>query len=356
MTTSYDASISQKNGHSAHCDDLSTLNTHAPPPPPPAVGEWAQAVNGGSFQRLLITSSNRENGVATIDSTTKQDPYTSFQKPTFLELPPGEGVVLSNGVLTVGLSSLEQVHADGCTTPHRPMLKAVNKRAGVIVYFRPRCKMWSCPACAKTNSDMWIMRVVNATQQYQAGGLECCFVTITSHERLNAKRSLDVMPHAWKNLSMRWRRKVGSKPYVVIPERHKDGRVHIHGIFMSAVGTQWWKDNARQCGMGWRNEEGTIQSPYYAGFYVGKYLSKQLATHKYKKGFRRVRTSFGYPKQATLPRSENWTFEPLPTGDSVQDDAQFFQQKGYSVAVADHRSAWTIVNAYDSFSEKSATL
>jgi len=96
--------------------------------------------------------------------------------------------------------------------------------------------------------------------------------------------------------------------------------------------------------MGWRNEEGVLQSSHYAGFYVGKYLSKQLETHKYAKGFRRVRTSFHYPKQPELPRPEGWDFMPVTTGDSVKDDADFLQQKGYKIVLADHRSAWQLLD------------
>jgi len=82
------------------------------------------------------------------------------------------------------------------------------------------------------------MRVVFATNQFIESGYPVNFVTVTSHEKLTAKQSLYVLPLAWKKLSMRWRRLVGGKPYVVIPERHKDGRVHIHGIFMADAGTK----------------------------------------------------------------------------------------------------------------------
>lgn len=242
-----------------------------------------------------------------------------------------------------GLSFIEQVHATSCIAPNRPMLKAINYQTKAAIFFRPRCKMWNCPSCAKANSDLWIMRVVHATEHFFALGYDVNFVTVTSHEKLNARQSLEVLPDDWKRLSMRWRRKVGSSPYVIIPELHKDGRVHLHGIMMSSVGTRWWKDNARSCGMGYQNEEKPIRSCHYAGFYVGKYLSKQMETNKYKKGFHRVRTSFHYPKQPPLPRDENWHFESLPSRDSLQDATRDLQQNGYVVVLANHRDAWGVL-------------
>ena len=245
-----------------------------------------------------------------------------------------------------GLIFLEQLHAKGCQTRNRPVMIGRNFATKKAVVFRPRCKLWSCPSCAKTNSDLWCMRVTMGCQQFIDQGLELSFVTVTSHEQLSAKESVEVLPHSWKKLSMRLRRHVKGLKYVVIPERHKTGRVHIHGIFLSGANKRWWKDNARSCGMGYQAEEEAVYSASGAGFYVGKYLAKQLSDARWKKGFRRVRTSLYFPKLQALPRHPNWDFAVISGQKAVSEHIRQLQATGISIAMADHCTAWALVEQF----------
>lgn len=243
-----------------------------------------------------------------------------------------------------GLISLEQVTVSNCTAPNRPHLVARNSSTKSAVFFRPRCKLWSCKFCAKVNSDLWQMRVTFGCQQFIEQGHELSFVTFTSHEKLSAQQTLKVLPHSWHKLSMRLRRKVKGLKYVVIPERHHDERVHIHGIFLAGASKRWWKDNARSCGMGYQAEENAVYSPSGAGFYIGKYLAKQLSDARWAKGFRRVRTSLHFPKLPTLDRHPDWVFEPVPATDSLGDATKFLSARGWRVALADHATAWALLD------------
>lgn len=244
-----------------------------------------------------------------------------------------------------GLFLIEQLTADQQCSVSNIMMRGYNAEAKMAVFFKPRCKMWNCPNCGAVNRSLWIMRVVSATQQFEAQGLPISFVTVTSHEKLSPDATIRVLPSAWHKLSMRARRKMKGLNYVVIPETHTDGRLHLHGIFMAQFSTRWWKDNARACGLGFMAEEAVVFSAAGAGWYTGKYLGKQLNTNQWAKGFRRVRTSLLYPKLPVLPKNEGWVFSPLGREESLSSAILAAKQSGLRVALADNKSAWTVVDA-----------
>ncbi len=62
----------------------------------------------------------------------------------------------------------------------------------------------------------------------------------------------------------------------MIPERHQDGRLHAHAIETGHLTTRWFKDEGRECGLGYIAEEKEVRSPAGAGAYVVKYLTKVL--------------------------------------------------------------------------------
>jgi len=245
-----------------------------------------------------------------------------------------------------GLISLEQLTAKFCTNARSPMMIAKNRATKSAVFFRPRCKMWKCPYCAKINSDLWIMRVTHGCHELIEMGHDLSFVTVTSHEKLTAKQSVQTLPDSWHKLSMRLRRHVKGVQYVVIPERHKNGRLHIHGVFLSGADRRWWKDNARSCGMGYQAEAKPVYSASGAGFYCGKYLAKQLSDERWKKGFRRIRTSQAFPKLPPLERAEGWTFSIISQGESVSEHTKQLADAAYRVALADNATAWEVLDRF----------
>lgn len=247
-----------------------------------------------------------------------------------------------------GLSSLEQVNAlEACQTRNRPFLRGVNMENRKVLFFRPRCKMWSCPVCSEINKSLWAVKAYHAAEQLTGNQTHIDFLTLTSHEKLTAEASLKVWPKAWSRLGQRARRKSKYFQYLMIPEQHKDGRLHIHAIETAGLGSRWWKDNARECGLGYIAEEKPVRTPQGAALYVVKYLTKSLMADVWPDNYRRVRTSQKWPKlpQGELP--EGWTFEPLSKDEDLAVSVAAFEGNGFDVLVIDHREAWAIIGEYD---------
>ena len=145
-----------------------------------------------------------------------------------------------------------------------------------------------------------------ATEKYIGDGEKFKFLTLTSHEYLKTlSQTLYVWPRAWPKLRKRANAAVdGSWHWAMIPEMHRDGRLHVHLIESANLGTKWWKDNARASGLGWRAEEEEFKrggaEPGRAAAYVSKYLGKQLGNKNWPRYFHHVRTSQHYPELPPL--------------------------------------------------------
>lgn len=221
---------------------------------------------------------------------------------------------------------------------------AINEVTHSAMMFQTRCKLWSCPDCAKVNYDLWCFRLTYGAMGLMEAGSDIHLVTVTAHERHSVKRAVEVLPSGWDKLRKRWRRAGGKIEYALIPEVGKKGHFHVHIICNGAMGTRWWKDSARSCGFGYSNHESDrFISPARAGYYGGKYLSKQLTVGTYKRGFHRVRCSQGWPKLPALPRSEEWRFMPWPELVSIDQMYSRLVHNGYSVALADDRASWHFI-------------
>ena len=242
-----------------------------------------------------------------------------------------------------GLSLIEQVNAPLCQTPRRPYLKAINQNDNVVIFFRPRCKLWSCPACSEINKNLWSVKAFHAATVIEETHGKPDFLTLTSHEKLQAKASLFVWPKAWSKLSQRARRKAADFQYLLIPEQHKNGRLHVHAIETSALGERWWKTNARECGLGYMAEEEEVRSPGGAAYYVVKYLTKSLETNVWPKNFRRVRTSQRWPKLPETEPLNDWTFTPLERDATLAHSVATYEREGMDVLLLDHWEAWRTI-------------
>jgi len=244
---------------------------------------------------------------------------------------------------SAGLSTLEQVNAPYCQTKGRPYLKGINETEKKAVFFRPRCKLWTCPTCADINKKLWAVKAYHAVEILSGSSPSVNFLTITSHEKLSAAASLAVWPKAWSKLSQRARRRSADFQFLLVPEQHKDGRLHIHAIETAGLGSRWWKDHARACGLGYMAEEDDIRGAAGAAYYVTKYLSKSLAADVWPKGFRRVRTSQRWPKLPHAPLPEGWSFTPLEHDEPLNRTITILEHKGYDVLVLDHIEAWEAI-------------
>jgi len=230
-----------------------------------------------------------------------------------------------------------------CTTPNRPVMLGLNDDKLLAVMFRPRCRSWSCPFCAVINRGLWAVRAYHGAISLLDQGDQVSFLTLTSHESLDMTRSREVFPHAWKNLSMRARRITGGFEYLLIPEQHQDGRLHIHAIETANLGNTWWKKKARACGLGYIAKEEKMRTPQGAAAYLVKYVTKQLEDLHWPEHFRRIRTSQDWPTLPTLEQLPGWRWKTLPGEQALDETYTRLIQLGYQVRLAGSQEAWIII-------------
>lgn len=193
---------------------------------------------------------------------------------------------------------------EDCIAPNRVMLWALSKDTGMIMIYRPGCGTWKCPGCAKRLQRYWTLRVGRHVANRIEGGEHWQFVTLTSHEKLKTmEATVAVWPNAWGKVYNRLKRKNGGKvQYVLVPEFHQDGRMHAHLLTETHIKQKWWKDNARESGLGYQAKVKDIEGDgSRASWYVSKYLGKGMNEGGWPEGFRRIRTSNGWPD---LPKHE----------------------------------------------------
>jgi len=185
------------------------------------------------------------------------------------------------------------------------------------------CNAWSCPECRARLKDRWVLRALHGSKLLADGGAVLYFATITSHENLKTFGACAaVFPDAWAKLHKRLNRTTDKREYFLVPEKHKDGRMHVHAIWTFPVNTRWLKDNGRECGFGYKNQiggRGHVDEPITdlprIGQYVGKYLTKSLGDGVPAR-FRRVRTSKG------------WAFAPEPENEASKLDWHYVGGNG----------------------------
>lgn len=249
----------------------------------------------------------------------------------------------SSGRAADGLSIIEQLHALRCETPNRPLLRALSEDRKLVLYFRPRCKSWNCPACAETNKRLWTARIYEGTSYLLQMGASISFTTLTTHEKLSSAQSVKLFSQQWRKLHMRARRATGSaiREYVLIPEKHKSGKLHAHMLDTFSLDTRWWKDNARACGMGFMAESEFAKTPGGAANYASKYLGKQL-NERWIKNFRRVRKSQHFLNSSGRLVGAEWDIEKLAHEVSLQEDSRSYTLAGYEVKILDY---WEVYEA-----------
>lgn len=231
-----------------------------------------------------------------------------------------------------------------CETRGRPFMRGMNVQKRAVVFFRPRCKSWTCPACAEINARLWAHRTYYGCEQLSQAGGALNFVTLTAHEKLNQVGALKVWPKAWKKLHTRANRAGGKCPYLLVPEQHKSGKMHVHLLTTWAMSARWWRDNARQCGLGYQVTVETVSDAAIGAYYVTKYLVKQMALNAWPKGFRHVRTSRDWPKESPKAIEDGWKFDLLEREDKLTAEIERYAAWGWSVQVGDHLSAWDVVS------------
>ena len=148
------------------------------------------------------------------------------------------------------------------------------------------------------------------------------------------------MAKAWNKLNVRIKRASQHTDYFLIPELHQSGKLHFHALVDAELPKRWWKNNGRECGMGYQNDLQEVHEVGGVGGYLTKYLTKMLDGANFPKGFRRIRTSQTWPVVPDMPRPLGWEFKALGKNDSREKQATSYQNFGYTVIFADAVAGW----------------
>lgn len=259
---------------------------------------------------------------------------TTIRQPV-IDFATGEILSPEGGLILHKSNSAEM-----CTAPNRPVMKAVNRTTGEIVYFRPVCKTWGCPTCGRIRKWLWVTTAQLGARHFIEIGLSLDFLTITSHEELDENGTFGVMGDAWNKLWRRVKRETARHDYFNVPEQHQDGRWHCHAITTAILKKKWWKDNARESGFGYQVDVRPVKSEAAAAKYSTKYLTKSLESANLPKHYRRVRLSRGWPELPAMTKPEGWLFAILDGSTPFAWDVARYQAEGFQVVLADAESAW----------------
>jgi len=176
---------------------------------------------------------------------------------------------------------------------------------------RANCDSWECAECATRMSEKWGMRAYLGARKIQSQGDQLDFVTITSHEKLTTFSACEhVWSKTWNSLYQAIKRQKPNFQYMIVPEKHKDGRMHVHALWNGSVSKKWLKDNARKRGLGYQCEIIHITNTRHVAKYVTKYIGKSLGCDMPTK-FRRVRVSNDWadiPQPNTPASSLRWEY------------------------------------------------
>jgi len=160
-------------------------------------------------------------------------------------------------------------------------------------------------------AERWGLRAEMGARAIMATGSVLDFVTITSHEKLPDFASTEkVWRSAWTALYAAIKRKKQDFQYMIVPEKHKSGRMHVHALWNAEVNQKWLKDNARKRGLGYQCKVIHVDHSGHAQKYITKYVGKDIgAIHAAH--FRRVRVSHNWadiPNPDTAYAALRWEY------------------------------------------------
>lgn len=230
------------------------------------------------------------------------------------------------------LSYYEQFNtAPICRDTSAPWIVGWNDGKRQAIVWKPPCNRWTCEACGPVNRAKAAIRCYVGVEEMIAAGRMPYFLTLTSHEKLNAWSSWKVFPKAWNKLRTRASRSDAGGWYFMVREGHDDGRCHAHAVTSWAMDDGWWHDNARQSGLGFMAENRPAKTAAGGGAYVLKYLVKQMQAAIWTKGSRRYNASQAWPDLPELESGKEWQFARVPIGQSVQYTMREWHESGFDV-------------------------
>ena len=234
-----------------------------------------------------------------------------------------------------GLNALKNISTqDGCSAPNRPYMKAANRETKTVYFIRPDCKSWSCAYCAERRRRLWVFNANFGGDRLLREGLELSFVTLTSHEVVRSVLAgVEVWRKAWPKLSARWRRRSPGAQYFYVGEHKRAQNFHVHMVTSAGIEARWYKDNARQCGLGYQADVVQITRALECGVYMGKYLGKALFVKGWPKGWRRVNTSQRWPKPEASETPYDWVYLGKHPS-KAQIEAAGYRRMGWTIATS----------------------
>lgn len=213
---------------------------------------------------------------------------------------------------------------------------------GAVTVLRMACKSWSCKACAARKRNRWRTAL---SMQLPSVSIVWTMHTITianphgdDSERA-AVHSAEVIRAGWDTLMKRLKRRMGKFSYVRVLEYHKSGALHVHLLIGKPLPPceeiddegiwQWGRQNAPECGFGWRYHVLDIP-PGRAIGYVTKYLTKvsneqeaAMSAHR----VRRIQTSRDIKAPSPAVSDTQWEKRSLITLEEVYDTWHYLSQE-----------------------------
>ena len=187
-----------------------------------------------------------------------------------------------------------------CSNPLSPFLVGLCKTERKAVIFQANCDSWECEECATRKRSQWAARAILGSKKIRSSGIMPQFITITSRPTYADFAACNAaFPRAWNKFQGRMRRKRKELTYLLIPEKHQNGRLHYHFLTNLGEKKRWVKDNAYLSGFGYIADVQAIKSDGMAAAYISKYIGKGLGATGLPHKFRRVHTSQNWE---TLPK------------------------------------------------------
>lgn len=234
-----------------------------------------------------------------------------------------------------------------CQNPSSIWLTATDLQRSILLVARADCGLWNCPECSHKNRNRWRWRIAVGSEHLLLNDTPVRFVTITSHERIRTlEAGIVIWRQAWKKLHGRIKTAAGFKPeYVMLPERHHSGALHMHMLIGADLKTRFWKDSGRKCGLGFMADSKPVDNVGKAAFYVTKYVTKSSKDTAWPEHFHRVRVSRGWPKPPEPEPTCNLLWEPVKTETELSERVRAARLDG--LLVVNHTTGEIIERPFD---------
>lgn len=200
-----------------------------------------------------------------------------------------------------------------CPKKNTPMAIGVSADGRFATATKLGCKMWDCPYCSIRRKGFLVIKTYQGIEHYKANGSEhWYFGTLTMHKNWRGWASIVNFQKNWNKFYQRLKRATDETLYyVLLPETHRDGSLHVHLISTCPQSKDWWKDNGAACGMGFKNDNQPLHSTSKAAWYVTKYVQKSLGRADWPLRFRRVRFSRFWPEPQSDASWQWYVIHPM---------------------------------------------